>query len=409
MLKSSLSFEPTVVRRGVALTRFSAAGRRSRTGWRALIDERTDLLLDGVERVLGQAAERVVDRLQLAGERPQAADRRAEHRRKLVGLGERDPGRPQGRSEQSDRALDVRRLAGDRAERLIGRRDELLDALAVLADAAPEDVHVVDQGGEVRLALRDLGVEASEPPVDRAEAAEQLAEVLAAAVQALATLGQQQAQVRPGVAIEGGEDLVDVRVRRRIGDRNLVAVLVLVVVRVGVVVGARIELEEHVLQAGLRTEQDRRVLVDGEELAVDGHRHDRVTVLVVDGVDVADADARHPDGLSLAWGDRLGGGHVGLQLERLLLEQRDPQSLVLDDDVGREQPDGEQAEDRQEVAQWSRIALRIRAVAPFGGGGLEGLMPFARWNAVQSLLQPAELLRRGVDQLLRRVRPGPRP
>src|SRR3954451_6288105 len=56
MLKSSLSFEPTVVRRGVARTRFSAAGRRSRTGWRALITNGRISCLTGLYVFLARLA-----------------------------------------------------------------------------------------------------------------------------------------------------------------------------------------------------------------------------------------------------------------------------------------------------------------------------------------------------------------
>jgi hypothetical protein len=70
-----------------------------------------------------------------------------------------------------------------------------------------------------------------------------------------------------------------------------------------------------------------------------------VPVLVVHGGDVADADSGDAHGLPLARRDRLGGGHVGLQLEGLLLEERDAQALVLDDDVRRGQPHDQQAED----------------------------------------------------------------
>ena len=239
------------------------------------------------------------------------------------------------------------------------------------------------------------------PAVDRAEAAEELAEVLAAPVQPLAALGQEQAQVGPGVAVERREDLVDVRVRRGVGERDRVAVLELVVVRVGVGVRARVELEEHVLQARLRAEQDRRVLVDRQELAVDVHRHDRVTVLVVDGRDVADANAGHPDRLALAGGHGLGGREVGLELEGLLLEQRDPQALVLDDDVRREQADRQEAEDRQEIAQVVSDRLAHQPFAPFTGlDGSGSLMPFARWNEDQSLLHPVNCLSTVASSLL---------
>ena len=99
------------------------------------------------------------------------------------------------------------------------------DLLVLLADPAEEDVHVVDQAGEVLLALGDLAVEPGQAPVDRAEAAEQLAEVLAAPLEALAAADQQQPQIGPGVGVEHLEDLVEVDVGRGVGDRDRVALL----------------------------------------------------------------------------------------------------------------------------------------------------------------------------------------
>ena len=97
--------------------------------------------------------------------------------------------------------------------------------------------------------------------------------------------------------------------------------------------GPRVELEEHVLQAGTRAQEDRRVLVDREELAVDPERDDRDAVLELDVLDLPDLDAGDVDRLALAGDDRLGGRELGLELERLRLEDRDPQPLLLDDDV----------------------------------------------------------------------------
>ena len=98
-------------------------------------------------------------------------------------------------------------------------------------------------------------------------------------------------------------------------------------------------------------QQDRRVLVDGQELAVDVHRHHRVAVLELDLGDVADAHARDAHGLALAGGDRLRGLELGLELEGRLLEDRDPQPLVLDDVQVETSADHDQAEDGEEVAR----------------------------------------------------------
>ena len=67
--------------------------------------------------------------------------------------------------------------------------------------------------------------------------------------------------------------------------------------------------------------------------------------------DVADAHAGDADRLALARDDRLGGLELGLELEGLLLEHRDPQALLLEDVVGDAERDDDQAGDGDEVAQ----------------------------------------------------------
>ena len=57
----------------------------------------------------------------------------------------------------------------------------------------------------------------------------------------------------------------------------------------------------------------------------------RLAVLEVDVGDVADLDAGDADRLTLARNDRLRGLELGLELEGLLLEDRDAQPLLLDD------------------------------------------------------------------------------
>ena len=96
---------------------------------------------------------------------------------------------------------------------------------------------------------------------------------------------------------------------------------------------ARVELEEHVLERRRRAHQDRRVLVDRQVLALDREGHDALAVLEVDVGDVADLDAGDADRLALAGDDRLRRLELGLELEGLLLEDRDPQALLLDDVV----------------------------------------------------------------------------
>ena len=72
--------------------------------------------------------------------------------------------------------------------------------------------------------------------------------------------------------------------------------------------------------------------------------------------DVADADARDPDRLALAGDDRLGRLELGLQLERLLLEDRDPQALLLED---VERVTAPATTSRTATAMKSRRCLRI--------------------------------------------------
>ena len=98
-------------------------------------------------------------------------------------------------------------------------------------------------------------------------------------------------------------------------------------------------------------EQDRRVAIDRQEVAIDAERHDRDPVLELDVLDVADLDAGDAQRLALAGDDGLGGLELGLELEGTLLEDRDPQPLVLDDHVRGRDPDEQEQRDRDEVAE----------------------------------------------------------
>ena len=83
----------------------------------------------------------------------------------------------------------------------------------------------MDQAGEVVAALGHLRVEARELIVDRPEATEHLAEVAGLSLQPLADPDKEDAQVRLGVGVQGVEDLVEVDLRRGVGERDRVAVL----------------------------------------------------------------------------------------------------------------------------------------------------------------------------------------
>jgi hypothetical protein len=216
----------------------------------------------------------------------------------------------------------------------------------VLADLPGQHSQVVDQIGELLAALGDHRVQAVEITVQRPQAAEQLAEVLALALQALAGPDQEQTQIRLRVGIEAREDLVDVDVGRGVLDRHHPAVVDLAgLLRAGV------ELEEHVLKARARAQEDRGVLVDRQVLAVDAEGDHGATVLELDGLDLPDLDARDVDGLPLPGHNGLRRRELRLQLERLVLEDRESQALLLDDDVGRNQGDHDEDHDRDEVAQ----------------------------------------------------------
>src|SRR5204862_142450 len=78
------------------------------------------------------------------------------------------------------------------------------------------------------------------------EAGEDVLEVAAAAVEPLAQAVDQQLEVVAGVGVEGGEDLVGVDVGQGVVDRDRESVA-----GRRCLVGPGVELDEHVLEAGL--------------------------------------------------------------------------------------------------------------------------------------------------------------
>ena len=136
------------------------------------------------------------------------------------------------------------------------------------------------------------------------EPRERLAQVRAAALETLARAGDQQLQVVARVGVERGEELVRVDVGQRVRDLDAVALLERAAL-------ARVDLDEHVLRAGLGAQQGARALAEQAlVLAVELELHDGPAVLELDLADVADPHAGHDDGLALPRGDRLGVGRA---------------------------------------------------------------------------------------------------
>jgi hypothetical protein len=181
--------------------------------------------------------------------------------------------------------------------------------------------------------------------VQRAEALHHLAQVGAAAVEALACARDQELEVVAGVGVEDCEELVGVHVGQRVRDADPAALGQRLAL-------AGIDLQEHVLRPGLGAQQRagalaQQVAVLPLELELD----DRLAVLELDLADVAHAHARHHDRLALPRRDRLGVRQLGLHGVGLVLDQREAKPLVRQD-VGAD-PDAQDhdADDREEVRQ----------------------------------------------------------
>ena len=171
------------------------------------------------------------------------------------------------------------------------------------------------------------------------EAAQDLAQVEPAAVEPAAGVADQQRQVVARVGVELGEDLVRVDVRRGRLDRDREALA-----GGGRLVAARLEVDEHVLEAGLGPQQRAGVLPDHAlVLGVDDHLDHGLAVLQLDVADVADADAGDAHGLALARGDGLGGRELGLQDQRRLLP-REAHALLVEQVEGDAGGHGDEAE-----------------------------------------------------------------
>ena len=147
------------------------------------------------------------------GLRDQAEQRRPGRGREAVGAGEAGPRRPQGRRELAQRFLDRLLLVGEVAEGGVGGGDEALDRGVVAAEFGGQQAEVVDHVGERDVAFGDGAVELGDVVGEGLEPAEGAGELAAATADPLRAAGDQQLQVALRVAVEGGEESIEVDVR----------------------------------------------------------------------------------------------------------------------------------------------------------------------------------------------------
>ena len=337
----------------------------AREGPDLVADDRRGLTQEGT-----RAAQR---RGELASERAQALQRRAELRGQRARLPERALGLRQCRREELERPAQAGLFGGQRLEVGVGRVDQRSELAVLAGELGREQLEVVDHALEVAAALGELVRDPAAVARQRLEALERLAQVLRRGLGGLdldvlrlrlglglvhryrlvlvgegLTAGvQEHLQVGPRIGIELSEHLVGVYVLQRSGHAHATAL--------GQVAGvgrARIESKEHVLQAGLRPQQDRGVAIDRRELGLDLHVDHGLAVLERDRADLADLDPRDVHRLALSGHHGLPGGQLRLHHVEIGADQRDPRGQVealVRQDVGadRERPD-EQEDDRHE-------------------------------------------------------------
>src|SRR4051794_27190107 len=315
--------------------------RVAREGPQLLLDDRRRGLQEG-PRLLQRRAER-------AGAGTQAAERRAEHPAELVGLGDGLVGLGQRAGQQLQRLAELGVLVGEGLEDGVGGVDERRELLVLGADRAHQLLEVVDRARDVLTAHRQRPGDLQDVAVGRLDAPERRRQVLAVAAQRLPAAGDEELQVAARVAVERREELVGVDVGQRLSDRDD---LLLVVDRPGGL-RARRQLDNHVVQAGLRTQQRGRVLVHVRVLLADLQRDDRAAVLELDLAQLADRHAGDVDRLALARRDRLRGGELRLVGDEVGPDYRDPlgqvEALVAEDERAHAERDHEDDHDGQEV------------------------------------------------------------
>ena len=161
-------------------------------------------------------------------------------------------------------AAQRRVLLGQRLEHRVRVLHEVRELRVAPAELVGQQREVVHDAREVAAALGQPLVDLARVLRGRLQPPDRLRQLAALALgaEALGAVVEQQQQVVARVDVQRGQDLVEVDVGQRLGDRDHAALLEL-----PGVLGARRQLGHHVLQAGLRAQQDRRVLVDPVVLA----------------------------------------------------------------------------------------------------------------------------------------------
>ena len=308
--------------------------------------ERADLVADLRSGLPHEGQHGRVGLVQLAEGRAQRLQRGAEAVAEGVDLAQGGLRLTQRARQLAHGVGDLRVRAGQGVEHLVGGAHQPHDLAVLGGHLLGEQAVLVDQvlevacgGGRSRCVTRSVS------RLSGPEPGEGLLEVAAAALQALAGAGDQQLEVVARVAVERGQDLVRVDVGRGVRGPDAAA-------RGQRLAGARVHLEEHVLEPGLGAQQRGGVLLDvALVLLLELHRDHGLAVLELDLADLADLHAGGAHRLALSGLDRLGVGQLDLHLQRLLLDQREAQALVGEDE--RADPAGQQHEgqDRHEVAE----------------------------------------------------------
>ena len=120
----------------------------------------------------------------------------------------------------ADRARDVGLLGGEGAEDGRGGVDQRGEVVALAGELVVEVAQRVHQPARFWWRCGDQAVDAGQVAVRGLEAAEDLAQVVAAALQASPGAVDQQREVVARVGVQRGEDLVGVDVGQRVGDRQ---------------------------------------------------------------------------------------------------------------------------------------------------------------------------------------------
>ena len=246
---------------------------------------------------------------------------------------------------------------------------------SVRASSSPSSRKLVIDLRDVARAARERVADLGEVLAERLEPAQRGRELLAAAAEALGAALDQQLQVVAGVAVERGEDLVGLHVGLGLRERDRRALLDLRRPRVpgssSIVMSCR--------PVRGRSSTVASSWISGAYFCSTSIVTTAWPFIELDLGDVAGLDAGDVHRLALARGDRLRGRELGLELEAVVAEERDPRRVRLlllgEDQHGRRaRPKTSSAPIAMKSRRCSRIArlTGVTAVRSGGAGGRGG-------------------------------------